>query len=238
MRLAKQPEIGDGKTLRPFVEELLDTDSEDEGEEGTSNYKRNLSTIFEHDEEIEVIQKALKDVECSCHLESSPDTTDQTSQNKSTPSQSDTNNKFELEIGSSKVPRFCCCCHKLNLAIRQAIDEHPDISAILASCNSLGTEVRRSIKKSKPFKKMRCMLRCENATRWSSSFLMVLAILKAFQKGVISVNEEDEHFVNLNRASLEIYFQILKEVHLLSLEFQKIQSSIADVIPGINFQLN
>lgn len=167
----------------------------------------------------------------NCHNET-PINTQTVNENATTQSKPDTNNKLSLEIGSSKLPRFCCACRKLNLAIRQALEEHAEIKAILATCNSLGVEVRRSIKKSKPFRDLRCMLRCENVTRWSSSFLMILAILKAYEKGVISFEPNQPNFVNCNRQSLEIYFQILREVHLLSLDFQKIQSSIAEVIPG------
>lgn len=216
--------------LRPFVDELLDTDSEDD-EPSNKKTSRKLYTIQEQDEEIELIKTAFKSFHCACELNSSNESNSQKS-NENTQSNSAKNNKLELEIGSSKIPRFCCACHKLNLAIREAIEGHEQLSSILATCNALSAEVRRSIKKSQPFRKMRCMLRCENNTRWSSSFLMILAILKAYQKGVISKNENDPNFINVNLESLEIYYKILREIHLLSLDFQKIQSSIAEVIPG------
>lgn len=68
---------------------------------------------------------------------------------------------------------------------------------------------------------------------------MILAIMKAFQKGVISVNLNDENFVeNLGNDKKSWSWQFrnifsdIKRNHLLSLDFQKIQSSIAEVIPG------
>ena len=31
---------------------------------------------------------------------------------------------MELEIGSNKVPRFSCSAHKINIAVRRAIEEN------------------------------------------------------------------------------------------------------------------
>ncbi len=50
---------------------------------------------------------------------------------------------LEIELGTSKLPRFQCACHKLNIAVRLAIEKSPEISEILKSLCCSNAQVRR-----------------------------------------------------------------------------------------------
>lgn len=139
-------------------------------------------------------------------------------------------NLFELNIGSSEVPRFNCACHVLNLVVGDAIGSHSDISDLIKQCNQVSVDVRRSVKESALFRTNRCMLRRENETRWSSTLLMLDSLIRANQRVQFEFeNPEDQ----LDFDKIETYYQILRLVHLVSLNFQKLTSSIGEVIPGL-----
>lgn len=63
---------------------------------------------------------------------------------------------------------------------------------------------------------------------------MIEAVLRAFQNELFVDNEpaESDRYFPEMRETLELYYQILREAHLLSLEFQRMDSSIGEVIPG------
>lgn len=215
------------KPNQTFVEELLDTDSENE-----DSATRNVSTLPELEVEVEMVNKAYKSIECQQRIRIPKKSQAESTTQNAAKSNHDPKVNLNLVIGGTDVTRISCACHKLNLVVKNAIRNHDEISKLLDACNSLGANVRRSVKKSAPYRELRCMLRCENTTRWSSSFLMLAAILKARAKGAISNNEDDENFCDLDFNKIEVYYQILREVHSISLQFQKISSSICEVVPG------
>ena len=60
---------------------------------------------------------------------------------------------MEIELGTNKLPRFQCACHKLNTAIRTAIDRHTDgISEVLRKLARSNATIRRVIKLSHTFR--------------------------------------------------------------------------------------
>ena len=135
---------------------------------------------------------------------------------------------LEIIFESNKIPRFCCACHKLNLAIRAAIDLHEPLKKILELLNKVNACIRRSIKLNQMFKDKKCRLRCENQTRWSSAFLLLESVKRAFDKGVF--NSQLECPVEYDQ--FEIYFIILKNSYETSLKWQQSSSTIGDVLPG------
>ncbi|CAF1022913.1 unnamed protein product, partial [Brachionus calyciflorus] len=76
-------------------------------------------------------------------------------------------------MSSSELPRFCCANHKLNLCIRHAMEKHICVSKIIRILNQTNSSIKRSVIQSEPFRNKKCRLRLENATRWSSGFLML-----------------------------------------------------------------
>jgi hypothetical protein len=95
--------------------------------------------------------------------------------------------KFELNIGSKTIPRFSCASHKLNLVIRRAIARHPDLSRILRTLANSNTHIRKSIELNRVFRKKKCRLRLENLTRWSSAYLMLESVKRAYDRGIVYI---------------------------------------------------
>ena len=80
----------------------------------------------------------------------------------------------------------------------------------------------------------KCQVRCENATRWGSSFLMLSSFIRAIDKNYFN----DSHKCPYKRETLEIYFQILLPVYQFNLQsqielknVQKTESNICEVVP-------
>ena len=60
---------------------------------------------------------------------------------------------LEFEIGSSKVPRFSCVLHKLNIALRKSIKKTKTLTNVLKKLSGCASEIRMSVAKSKVFQK-------------------------------------------------------------------------------------
>lgn len=88
-------------------------------------------------------------------------------------------NRLEIELGSSKLPRFSCANHKLNLAIKTAISKNNIMKIDIRKANSFIASVRKSHNLNRIFQNYNCRLRLDNATRWSSTFLSFETIQKA-----------------------------------------------------------
>jgi hypothetical protein len=79
------------------------------------------------------------------------------------------------------------------------------------------------------FKDKCCRLRIENLTRWSSTFLMLESIKRAYDRGAFN----DNFPCDIDFKTIEIYLQILKPAYKLSIKFQKNSSNIAHIIPNL-----
>ncbi|RNA38909.1 hypothetical protein BpHYR1_038624 [Brachionus plicatilis] len=116
----------------------------------------------------------------------------------------------DVELGVNKVPRFSCACHKANLAVRHAISLHK-IGDDLKKLNLVNSHIRKSIQLNKTFNKSKARLRLENATRWSSAFLMLESVKRAYDKELF--NEENEDLtcpLILKKAATVINLAIVK----------------------------
>ncbi len=137
-------------------------------------------------------------------------------------------NQFEIELGSSKLPRISCANHKLNLAVRKAMSEHQSICADMKKLNSFISRIRSSYNLDRVFQNLKCRLRIENNTRWSSAFLSLETIIRAIIRKAIQV---DNLPVRLSR--IETYFLILQPAYNLNISFQSNNCSIGDVFPAV-----
>jgi len=90
--------------------------------------------------------------------------------------------KLMINFGSSEIPRFSCANHKLNLAVRAAIAIDIEFTQMLKDLNKANAHVRSSITLNNAFNLQKCKLGLENLTRWSSAYLMLLSVSKAFKK--------------------------------------------------------
>lgn len=136
--------------------------------------------------------------------------------------------EIEIEIGSSKIPRISCANHKLNLAVRNSLDQHRMISGDLKKLNSFISSIRGSYNLDRVFQNLKCRLRLENNTRWSSAYLSIETLIRAILKNAISKKNLP---VPLSR--IETYYLILQPSYNLNISFQSNNCSIADVIPSV-----
>ncbi len=111
---------------------------------------------------------------------------------------------FNLSQGSSDIPRFSCACHKLNLAVRHAISKHSNFQQLIDTINKANAGIRRSHELNKIFLELKCRLKLENLTRWSSCFMMLRSVKRAFE---LNAFDGIEYPVTL--ADIDFYIQIL-----------------------------
>ena len=104
----------------------------------------------------------------------------------------------------------------MNIAVRKAILSHKPLSKMLGKLSKFAASVKQSINLFKIHLSNKCCLRCENATRWGSSFLMLWSYIKAYNS---SAFEFESCPYTLEK--IELYFQILKPVYRFNLFVQK-----------------
>jgi len=138
--------------------------------------------------------------------------------------------ELNISIGSSRLPRFQCACHKLNIAVRTSISNHKEISDILEKICRANRAIRKSIQISQVFRNLKSKLRLPNATRWSSAFLMLESVKRAYDRGAFS---SSGHECPVSLDVVELYLQILKPAYLLTNNWQRDKAGITDVYIGL-----
>ena len=93
---------------------------------------------------------------------------------------------LKINSGADNIPRFSCANHKFNIAVRAAITVHIELTEILKNLNKANSSIRRSVSLNHAFKSEKCKLRLDNLTRWSSAYLMLLSVSKAYNKNMFS----------------------------------------------------
>jgi hypothetical protein len=96
-----------------------------------------------------------------------------------------TGNQLILKLDEAdgvSLNRFSCACHKANIAVRKAIKSCKVMSNDLAKIRGYTASVRKSSNMTESFKIEKCRLRCENDTRWSSAFLTLCSVYKAYKR--------------------------------------------------------
>ena len=84
--------------------------------------------------------------------------------------------------GSKDLVRFQCACHKMNISIRLAIKNHIPLTELLQMIGKTNATIRKTIRFSHTFRLLNCRLRLENMTRWSSAYLMLESVKRAYNK--------------------------------------------------------
>lgn len=90
----------------------------------------------------------------------------------------------EIQIGATNIPRHSCANHKLNLSVRHSIARHAELCTIIKTLNSSNTHIRKCIDINRMFRNENCRLRLESLTRWSSTYLMLESVKRAYDKGI------------------------------------------------------
>lgn len=115
----------------------------------------------------------------------------------------------------------------MNLAVRKSINENQNFAEMLGDLSRFAATSRRSTKIAEINSSLKSKLRCENATRWSSSYLMLITFLTCFNNGTFS----DDYFPPFSRSVIETYVQILKPCYLFSVLVQRSLCTIGEVVP-------
>jgi hypothetical protein len=104
---------------------------------------------------------------------------------------------------------------------------------ILKDLNKINSSIRQSVQLNRAFKEQKSRVRLENLTRWSSSYLLLLSVKKAYDKGMF-----ESIGCPVSLQDIEKYLLILKPVYILSQQYQYNRSSITDVIPSLKQLIN
>lgn len=78
----------------------------------------------------------------------------------------------------------------------------------------------------------KCRLRCENKTRWSSAYLTLYSVYRAYKR---ELNMKE---CPLKLSQIEFYLQILLPAYKFSIGFQRTKSNIGEVVPSILILFN
>jgi hypothetical protein len=98
---------------------------------------------------------------------------------------------LELTIGSNDVPRFSCANHKLNLAVRHSLESHRIICQIILRITRQNSHIRNCINLNRNFRINKTRLRLDNVTRWSSAYLVLKSVKKAFDKNLFDQDDPE-----------------------------------------------
>jgi hypothetical protein len=107
-------------------------------------------------------------------------------------------------VSGQKLSRYSCCVHKANNAIKKAIQSIPLFSKDLSQLTKWTKNVRKKNPKTKIYEIKSSRLRCENKTRWSSGFLNLISVYKAYKNKVNEVAD-----CPLDFEKIKFYLQIL-----------------------------
>ncbi|CAF1089479.1 unnamed protein product [Brachionus calyciflorus] len=149
--------------------------------------------------------------------------------------ESDQINFLNIQIGTNSIPRYSCAAHKINLAVRSSIKLCRFFSKMLSQLSNYAATIRRSNINSLVFIEKKCKLRCENGTRWSSSYLMLESFYNAYEKGAFNNNNNQCPFT---KDKIISYLKILHPLYTFSILSQKTDWTIGDIIPSLCIMLN
>lgn len=136
---------------------------------------------------------------------------------------------LELKIRSNMVPRFSCCAHKMNIAVRKSIRATPYVSDLLTKLSTFIKNVRKNIDQSSRHRKKRCKAQRQNFTRWNSSFNMLFSMHKAYERKVFDSNYE----CPVSNEEIKCYLKILSPVYLFTNDMQSNEANISFVVPSV-----
>jgi hypothetical protein len=141
---------------------------------------------------------------------------------------------LKINLGSDDLPRYQCGNHKLDIVGRKAVKSHPQLLNITKKINKSNVHFKKVIKLSKIFRENKCRLRLESKTRWSTFYLLLLSVKKAYAKGCFNENNLE---CPVSIASIDLYWAILKPLYMLNISWQSNHSTIADIVPGKIYQM-
>jgi len=127
------------------------------------------------------------------------------------------------------LPRFSCAAHKINISVRAGIKQHPQFTKMLKELSKFCAKSHRSIQIANAHIRSKSRLKCDNKTRWNSSFMMLVSIKKAYEKNTFDTDYKCPYSLE----TVEKYIQVLLPAYRFSLYMQQTGSPIGDVIPAL-----
>ena len=106
------------------------------------------------------------------------------------------------------------------------MEKHGVFSTLIKEVNSYVCYVRKRPELIEICRENKCVLRLENSTRWSSTFLMLRVLSKAFKRKAL---DQVDIECPINEDLVDQYLKVLKPIYLFNIGLQFNNSSIADV---------
>ncbi|RNA13112.1 zinc finger BED domain-containing DAYSLEEPER-like [Brachionus plicatilis] len=142
---------------------------------------------------------------------------------------SDSINFLNIQLGTNNVPRYSCAAHKINLAVRSSIKSVGAFVKILSKLSNYRCKYIRSSVLCYDFSAKKAKLRCENGTRWSSSYLMLVSFYLAFEKNAFNLG----NLCPISQNKIIDYLKILHPLYMLSLFCKMTDWHIGDLLPSL-----
>ncbi|CAF1066112.1 unnamed protein product [Brachionus calyciflorus] len=215
------------------LDNILENDVLDELETEERLIESNSNLRFEMSEIDREIDQIINERPAFVRASNEPDSDDEDEDNENeellNENISDPVNFLELEIGSHRISRYSCAAHKINLVVRYSIKKVSGYLHLLSSLSNYASNIRRSTVLSYEFIAKKAKLRCENGTRWSSSYLMLLSFYSAYEKNAFP----SENLCPVSKEKILGLMKILHSLYTFSILSQKSDWHIGDVIPGL-----
>ncbi len=209
-----------------FEQNLNDEPDADDDALSTSDSDEDDDVLAQVDEEIKLSLQEISDFnfkkESNSQSEELCETTELNFDDEYDETRGDRVENLELKIGTNILPRVSCAAHKANISVRSAIKSHPPIFNMLSTLSRFCATSHRAFEKSNFNKNAKSRLKCDNKTRWNSSFLMLVSIMKAYEKNVFN----NDYKCPYSLASIEKYVQVLLPVYKFLLFVQRNDSPI------------
>ena len=141
---------------------------------------------------------------------------------------------LDIQLGTSKLPRYSCANHKANIAVRLALKLCGPIVTILIRLSKYASRMRKSVNLSRSLHEAHARLQCDSNARWSAALIMLQSFLKTYRKEAFPATEP----CPVSREQIEALIQILMPAHRFSLSMQKNSSTIGDVLPPLKIMLS
>lgn len=223
---------------------VIDNDCDDNSEYDSSGHIHEILTVDQeqasYDEGLKTVIGYISSIKFTTPLEGGGsaadvelDLNDETeydfSQNKGAPI-----DLLEIELGSCKHGRYCCACHKANIAVRLAIKNNRALNKVISKLTKFAAKHKNTLSSVKLCVAKKVRLRINNETRWASVFLLLDCFHRAHTRNVFN----DTFKCPVSLAVIEMYLQILLPAFHFNLIMQKTTSTIANVLPALHMILS
>jgi hypothetical protein len=91
---------------------------------------------------------------------------------------------LDIKLGSDSL--ISCAAHITNISVRATIKSHSGFSTMRKNLSKFCASSHRSIFEANYHNNNKSRLRCDDQTRWNSSFQMLVSVKKAYEKNIFN----------------------------------------------------